>query len=295
MSKAKLIISGVLFVLLAGASIFGIVKLTSIETKNISPFLFSVGALDETDGTYIENDTAIVTKNVIECQGLSIVPKFDSTVDYRVFFYNEDEAFINCSRLYSMYDKFDMAVPKLAKYCRIVIYPSQFNLDGSPIQDFKVKFYEPVMYASNLTIKVDKKQQFTVVDLIDECVITEKAVALNGPDTIIRFATINTANGTTFVEAMDVGLKKSSEVTKVNCSGVKEYKFIVDDYTSSMNFIVYFFDDTQIVSGPLTKSYTIGQEVYFDVPSYAKYLVICHENRLGSDTVGLRTSLYQTK
>ena len=300
MNKVKLIVSAVLFVLITGACIFGIVKLTSIETKTVSPFKFSVGALDEETGAYVDNEAAIVTKDPIECQGLTVIPKFDSTVDYKIFWYNENETYISCTELFSMYDKFESEIPRLVKYCRIVIYPSQFDAEGKPIDNFNVKFYEAFSYASNLKIKVNKVQDFKLVDLrdVDAEYITYSKTELDSSYTIIQnanFATANVTVGATFEDVLNVGTQYSTatQVTKLDCSDVAQYKFVFSGKPAKSTCQIYQFKDNKIYS-IADISISEGSEYTFNVTSTVDYMVVVTPCTLGNSSKSLDYSIYET-
>ncbi|MBQ8583290.1 MAG: hypothetical protein IJ488_01595 [Clostridia bacterium] len=298
MSKTKAIISAVLFVLVAGLCIFGVVKLTSIETKSVSPFSFSVGDVDTTTGTYKENKSSIVTKNFIECQGLSIVPKFDSNVDYMVFFYNENEEYLKSTKLYSSQEKCENAVPSIAKYCRIVIYPSQFDEEGDVIEDFKVRFYEPVKYASNLKIKVNKVQKFEPVDIRKTGGYTEKETSLDSSVSRIGHAIIVNENGVigkTFEQAVSIGISGAYEITKINCSDIKQYKCVFKELPQGSKITVYYFANNKIMQAAVEKTVVVEQDIYLDVPSGAEYIVIVTPNKMNYTKTACDFSLYETK
>lgn len=54
----------------------------------------SIGRLRDEDGILLDNDRAIVTKNLIECTGFCVTPQFTSVVNYQVHFYAEDNVYI---------------------------------------------------------------------------------------------------------------------------------------------------------------------------------------------------------
>ena len=152
--------------LLFGA-VAGVVKLVSIKTRSVSATNFKVGALDENTGEAIENEKTIYTKNAIECIGLSITPDFDNQSEYQIFWYNLDEKYIGHTNRFARLDKFTSGnVPELARYCRIVVYPSDAGENGVKQSDFKVKFYEPITYARLLSIKVNKKQEYSDYEMV---------------------------------------------------------------------------------------------------------------------------------
>ena len=169
--KTKSIISGILLV----AIIAGVLALAGSflgkDTKTISSTEFSVGGIN-TQGNYVESKTSIYTKDMFECQGLSIEPDFEATGTYQVFYYDSQKNFIDSTIKYNS----DEGVYKKgntfgeAKYARIMITPDvPTDDDGKEVEDFKIRFYEVVGYANDYNITVDKKQNFSLYsDELDE-------------------------------------------------------------------------------------------------------------------------------
>lgn len=150
----KKIITVVLIVVSVFGVIAGVNAASKIKTKPVFPIAFSVGALDDS-GVFVQDDQTICTRDKIECEGLTVVPKFDSSVSYQIFWYDSKDLFIGkTEELVGRYS----SVPANARYCRIMIIPDGLDEDGKPIEDFKVNFWEPMKYAMDLTIKVNIKQ-----------------------------------------------------------------------------------------------------------------------------------------
>ena len=166
----------VLIVILVSALMIGgiaaITKAAKEDKKTISSTEFKRGALDA-NGLYVESDTSIYTKDLIECVGLEIEPDFEVSGDYQVFYYGTDKSFIGASAL--MDAQTDGVYIKgneypLAKYCRIVISPAApEDEDGDVEEDWKIKFYEVAGFADDYTIRVDKKQKidYSKIDLLE--------------------------------------------------------------------------------------------------------------------------------
>ncbi|MBE6535623.1 MAG: hypothetical protein E7593_05930 [Ruminococcaceae bacterium] len=159
-----------LTVVLGIGAIAGIASIANKDTKTISATHFKRGAIDS-NGFYIESDTSIYTKDLIECQGLEIAPDFESTGTYQVFYYSPDKSFIGATEVLECHNNVLYTKGKtftLAKYCRIMITPDVPKDDyGNTIEDYKIKFYEVAGIANNFTITVDKKQNFSVKKAID--------------------------------------------------------------------------------------------------------------------------------
>ena len=155
--KRILIVAGSLAAIVA--ILFGVIKWTSNEKTTVSSFKFKIGDLSSATGEYSESSTAIYTEDLIECEGLSIVPDFESKCTYRVFWYNLDGKFISATEETTKYtEEFSGEAPLATEYCRIVIYPHPTDENGKTLRNFDIKFYEVVKYANQLTIKVNKKQ-----------------------------------------------------------------------------------------------------------------------------------------
>ena len=149
--KAKTVIVTALVV--CAILIFGAfaVNLLRADTRTVGASAFSVGGLDET-GTYIERSDAIYTKDLIECKGLKIERDFESNVSYQVFFYDEEEEFLEASELIT--EKFS-DVPENAKYCRVMIVPEV--PEDVEADEFEIGFFSAIKYAKQLTITVNRK------------------------------------------------------------------------------------------------------------------------------------------
>lgn len=177
-NKIKSIFSAVLVVALLIGSVVGLTTVFNKDTKSISPTAFSIGSVDE-NGNYTESKTSIYTKDLMECQGLTIEPDFEASGTYQVYYYGADKNYIGVTAVMDVnegvYTK-NHTFP-LAKYCRIVIIPEVPTDDnGREIKDFAIKWYEVSKYASNYSITVDKKQNFAPTNyfeanesLIDSC------------------------------------------------------------------------------------------------------------------------------
>ena len=158
--KTKSIISGILLVAIIAGVLALAGSLLGSETKTISSTKFSVGGINE-QGNYVDSKTSIYTKNMFECQGLSIEPDFEATGTYKVFYYDENKNFVGATDELKAEDG---AYTKgnnytIGKYARVMITPDvPVDEDGNAEEDFKIRFYEVVRYADDYTITVDKKQ-----------------------------------------------------------------------------------------------------------------------------------------
>ena len=161
--KNILIIS--LALVLGIGAIAGVSSLVKNEKTTLSSLEFKRGALNDL-GFYIESETSIYTKDLIECQGLEIEPDFETIGTYQVYYYDSNKQFIGKtdkinSQTDGVYVKGDNY--RFAKYCRIVITPEvPKDEDGNVIDDYKIKFYEVAGIAGKYKISVDKEQNFTL-------------------------------------------------------------------------------------------------------------------------------------
>ena len=141
------------FVLIVGSLIggFAIAKATSTDKK---PSLdWKVGSLDA-EGAYIESDTSIYTENLFECRGLTILPKQDAPLLYRVFFYDDQKLFIGKTVYYKGRSDGTLSVPFFAKYARIEIK----SVDDESGEEAKIRKSSISKYAKQLTVSVDRAQ-----------------------------------------------------------------------------------------------------------------------------------------
>lgn len=165
----KNLISGVLVVALLIGSVVGLTAIFNKETKKIGASAFAVGSVDE-NGNYVESKTSIYTKDLLECQGLTIEPDFEASGTYQVYYYSADKQFMGATGIFDVDDGVytDDSTYSLAKYCRIVITPAIPTDDaGNPKENFKIRFYEVAKYANDYTITVNKDQSFTPVNYFE--------------------------------------------------------------------------------------------------------------------------------
>lgn len=110
---------------------------------------YEVGGLDS-NGSYMSTNASIYTKKPIECQGLNCNLVFDTTISYQLYFYDQNNEFVNTTgRLTGTFG--EDGVPFFAKYVRIVITPND---------DDKVTSLEVGKYAKQLKVSVNREQGF---------------------------------------------------------------------------------------------------------------------------------------
>lgn len=163
--KWKNIISAVLVGVLLIGAVAGLGSIFGKDTKTISPGAFSVGAINA-QGNYEKSDVSIYTKDMFECQGLSIEPDFEATGTYKVFYYDSNKNFISATDELNAEDGvYTKGITSpLARYARVMITPDvPTDEDGKKVEDFKIRFYEVMNYANEYNITVNKKQDFNEV------------------------------------------------------------------------------------------------------------------------------------
>lgn len=153
--KSKKTWRNILVIFLAIITLVGaVVGITALfrkseeTTKTISPS-YAIGGLDE-KGAYVDTKESIYTKDAFECYGLKTTLAFDNNISYRIYFYDENNEFLQRSeQLTSAFDCEKTLMPANTKSARIVITPNE---------DSKISWYEKNGYAKQLTIKVNKDQ-----------------------------------------------------------------------------------------------------------------------------------------
>ena len=159
--KWKNLLSGALCLLLVIGAVMGITTLTAKETRTIRSTAFSVGGIND-DGNYAKTDTSIYTKDMFECQGLTIEPDFEATGTYQVFYYDSAKNFLGATQVMNaedgVYTKGDTF--PFAAYCRIMISPSVSVSEKEDEDVFRIRFYEVSRYVKDYTICVSKEQSY---------------------------------------------------------------------------------------------------------------------------------------
>lgn len=145
--KIKWIVVFLLLIVIGGGLIATVVKLNnSIKTVDIGSSAYSVGTLSTTTGEYVEDTSAIYTKDFIKVEGLTIKVKQDANISYKLFFYDSEKEFLSASEALTT-DTNSTAVVTNAKYFKIMITPNADN---------DVSVFEVSKYADRLTVTVNK-------------------------------------------------------------------------------------------------------------------------------------------
>lgn len=279
-TKRKTKIICIVLAVLVFAGTFGAVALIADNDKTVSTSKFSVGALDD-NGQYVESDVSVYTKDAIECQGLKVSPAFDATGTYRIFFYNEDDIFLEST--VASAESFDTEIPDIAKYCRIMITPEPEEADYDE-DEWKIRFWQASSYANDFKITVDRHQEFAPTDYYATAKLyaadEETAVtSVTSEYKFIRGAWINgfsTLSGTlkTFSQGLQQGKPRGYNVVKLDCSETAKYIMrFGDKIGESGEYFAYFYDAEGNGVKPAVKINAVANDsVIIDVPSDAAYV-----------------------
>ena len=262
--KTKSIISGIVLVALVAGVLALAVSLLGKDTKSIGSGKFDVGAINA-EGVYVKNDRSIYTKDLIECQGLSIEPDFEATGTYQVFYYGANKNFIGSTEVMNaedgVYNK-GTTFP-LAKYCRIMITPDvPLDEDGNEEENFKIRFYQVAGYANDYNITVNKKQNYKAPNLFvyDET----KVGVICASDSNGRFEERESELGANYV--------------LINVRGLENLNFEYESAAQSYSYCFYDVDNMQVSFGLFPMDET---ECTIAVPDGAVTMgVIYHPNNI---------------
>lgn len=153
-TKKSQFLTKLVAIVLVFVALFGVVSIFGKDDdgyKTIYPS-YSVGAISKTTGASTDDESAIYTKDIIECTGIKLAADFDSDIKYTVHLYDEDDKWIRCVENEGLnltleeLDAEDTAVHGV----RIVIYPQSDENE-------KVSFLEKGTYAAQLTVKITDK------------------------------------------------------------------------------------------------------------------------------------------
>ena len=139
----------ILVVALVAGSCFVLFK--PAETREISSFAFSRGNINAL-GNPVDSETSIYTSDMFGCVGLIIEPDEESTVSYRVYYYDVDKNFLKSTA--EMTGVYENDYP-FAKYARVVVTPTG---EETKAEDFRIGIFDVTTYADMLTITVDATQ-----------------------------------------------------------------------------------------------------------------------------------------
>ena len=147
-TKFTLISVGFVLVAILIGSLFG--KIDSLQaTRRLTSNDYHVGAVSVETGKVIESKQNFYS-DMFELEEAEIKVEEDCTASYRLFFYNEDKAFIEATDVLTQ--DFDSAsTPEGAKYFRVMVTPAL--VDGEPVE---CKFTNINKYISQISVTIDK-------------------------------------------------------------------------------------------------------------------------------------------
>ena len=112
-------------IVLAGTVTVLAIQLNRTTTATLFGTAYAVGTLDD-NGKVAESKENIYTKYLISVDGLKITIKEKADVQYKLYFYDADKAFVSASEEWLTAD-FEGTIPETAKYVRVVIDPIEDN------------------------------------------------------------------------------------------------------------------------------------------------------------------------
>ena len=119
------------------------------KTDKVSAtFGWEQGLLSTADGGEVKGTTSIRTKDIISSEELKCDLKEDASVEYQIFWYNEDDEFISATSSLSVdFSHEDGEIPETAEGARIMITPKN---------DPEVSKTEIASYAGERTVEWKK-------------------------------------------------------------------------------------------------------------------------------------------
>lgn len=236
---AVLLIAGVV------AGISGIVSAASDSKEGVS-LDFERGTIDS-NGEHRPGNGSLFTPEMIRAKGLEINLEFDSTVSYKVFFYDKDGNFRYATEQQNKSGEYHCPAEG---YARIMITPRWELIEDD---DQEISWYEVWGYEDQLDIRVDKNQKifasdYTKLNLKNEF-FTEKLGYYFEPSAGV--------NGKWNGDANNDGIVEGAEGEH----GVDSYYF-VNDGTASLLYI----DSYKVAEGDnygLQVCYRDGSVAYF--------------------------------
>ena len=144
-NKVMLAVLCIAVIVLVGTVTVLAIQLNRTTTATLFSTAYAVGTLDD-NGKVAESKENIYTKDLISVDGLKITVKEKADVQYKLYFYDADKAFVSASEEWLTAD-FEGTIPETAKYVRVVI---------DPIEDNEVSVFEVFGYADQLTVTYNK-------------------------------------------------------------------------------------------------------------------------------------------
>ncbi len=227
---------GVVLLLAIGA-ISGVVKLFEASDKTkVSPGAFQLGTLQ--DGKVIDSEKRLVMTDMIECQGLKIVPDFKSEVRFRVHFY---DVFGEYSHSTDWMNAIYTSAPEDMRYCRVEILPD----DGETLS-----LLDRTKYAKRITVTTNQET---------DCNVLMRAIL----DEPLDFST-----GKAGVEWQIANLRKAYNLLKPLLN--RDFDItILETYEECVVFEISGFSSSKAEKEYIKLDSTGTQYLFFDAVCYA--------------------------
>jgi hypothetical protein len=141
------ILSLILSLVACSAVLFGLFSgRESDENETIGRFAWELGNVNDS-GELVESKESIYTEGYYSVDAMEITVAKDSTITYRVVFYDENKEFVSATE--SLEADFDTtSIPENAKYFRVVLTP--YEVDGEAV---KISVFSMSKYFKQLEIK----------------------------------------------------------------------------------------------------------------------------------------------
>lgn len=110
---------------------------------------YNIGAVSVETGKVIESKQNFCSE-MFEIDGAEIKVEEDATASYKVFFYDEDKAYISATDTLSE-DLATDSIPETAKYFRVMVTPAL--VDGEPVE---CKITNMSKYISQISVTIEK-------------------------------------------------------------------------------------------------------------------------------------------
>lgn len=147
--RTKWILTFLSLIALSVAMCTAFVKINgSQKTKDIGFTAYSIATIDDA-GEVKESTTTICTKQMIDAKGLTCKVNDDAKINYAVYFYDADGAFVSKTTLGNS-DFEATSVPSGVTYARILIVPTDVKLSEN------LSVFDVRNYAKMLTVTVNK-------------------------------------------------------------------------------------------------------------------------------------------
>ena len=110
---------------------------------------FSIGGL-KADGTYLDTDATLYTKEAVTADDVKVTLEFDSNVQYQLYFYDEFDNFISSGTVLGKGSESDL--PEGATCFRIVLIPI-WDTDVDK-DDQKVTLFNKLSFTKQITVSI---------------------------------------------------------------------------------------------------------------------------------------------